>query len=425
MPMKQFDTLNVWFENRLVGNLWRDNASPAGTGFRYETDWLQGNGFAISQTLPLDTLEYPAKVGGAVQQFFSNLLPEGGARERVVRDLKTPDTDFDLLRAIGGDCAGALSVLPTDRAPNPDYEYSLVSDDQLQKLVKKRGRNLQGISLDNRPRLSLAGAQDKCPVLFQDQHYFLPMQESPSSHILKFEVPDYKNIPLYETFTTLLAQNIGFPTVELEFKTVAKHAYLHIQRYDRYEDEQGKMHRLHQEDLCQAMGYGYRQKYEEDGGPTFAQCFDMIRRVSTDPVIDTQSLLKWQIFNVLAGNSDGHAKNLSLLYPAEQQTRLAPFYDLLCTRAITRIDDHMAFSVGGERNPNRIRLEHWAKEAVNCGIRPAYLQGLVRDSVQSLLSALPIVNEQFAARYGEHPALQRVEKIILGQCKRALQGSSG
>ena len=104
--MNDPDNLNIWSEDRLVGYLWRNQASPQGIGFRYAHDWVEKGGFAISQTLPLKTDEYPAEAGGVVQNFFANLLPEGGARERIVRDLKISGTDFDLLRAIGGDCAG-------------------------------------------------------------------------------------------------------------------------------------------------------------------------------------------------------------------------------------------------------------------------------------------------------------------------------
>jgi serine/threonine-protein kinase HipA len=115
--MNNPDLLHVWSENRLVALLWRDQSSPQGMGFRYTEEWVASGGYAISQRLPLTTDEYPAESGGRVQQFFSNLLPEGGARARAIRDLKIPDTDFDLLRAIGGDCAGALSILPTELEP--------------------------------------------------------------------------------------------------------------------------------------------------------------------------------------------------------------------------------------------------------------------------------------------------------------------
>jgi len=136
--MNDPDVLHVWSADRLVGLLWRDQSSPQGMGFRYTEDWVATTGFAISRRLPLTSDAFQAEAGGSVQQFFSNLLPEGGARTRVVRDLKIPDTDFDLLRAIGGDCAGALSILPTLQTPAIEHQYTPLGSDQLRTLVLRR-----------------------------------------------------------------------------------------------------------------------------------------------------------------------------------------------------------------------------------------------------------------------------------------------
>lgn len=76
--MNDPDVLHVWCEDRLVGLLWRDQSSPQGMGFRYTEDWVGTTGFAISQRLPLTSEAFPAEAGGSAQQFFSNLLPEGG-----------------------------------------------------------------------------------------------------------------------------------------------------------------------------------------------------------------------------------------------------------------------------------------------------------------------------------------------------------
>jgi len=418
--MNNSDSLNVWSEDRLVASIWRDQSSLQGMGLRYTEDWVNNGGFAISQRLPLTTEKFPIQAGGAVQRFFANLLPESGARTRIVRDLKISDTDFNLLRAIGGDCAGALSILATEETPATERLYSPLTEEKLQNLVMRRGSSYVGISKENVPRLSLAGAQDKCPVLIRDNQYMLPLKEAPSSHILKFEIPDYRNVPAYETFTTMLAESAGLPTVDIRFHTLKKSASVCISRYDRYVDEEITLQRLHQEDFCQALGYGYQHKYEDDEGPTFAQCYKLVQDASTDPAIDLQNLLRWQIFNVLAGNSDGHAKNISLLYALGNQTRLAPFYDLLCTRAIERIADNLAFRVGGERNPQMIKKQHWETEAKYCGIRPKFLLGLVQDLAQKLLSGLEQARAEFDKLYGAYPALQRVEYVVTKQCTRVL-----
>ena len=411
------DGLNVWSDQRLVGYLWRN--IPGLIGFRYDEGWLARGGFRVSHTLPLRHGEF-APEDGFAHRFFANLLPEGGVRERTVRDLKIANTDFDLLRAIGGECAGALSVLQAEHEPSTEHRYHRITDEQLAGLAARRG-GVHPWTENERPRLSLAGAQDKCPVLVAENTYWLPMQESPSSHILKFELSDYRHLPAYETFTTLLAGAIGLPVVDIRLRSIAETRFALIERYDRQMSESGEIARLHQEDFCQALGFGHERKYQEDGGPTFADCCRLIRDVSSDPANDLRHLLRWQIFNVLAGNSDGHAKNLSLLYQANGEIRLAPFYDLVCTRAIERIDYRLAFSVGDERNPGVVSRKHWDTLAQQCGVRPRFLLDQVQDVAAGLQQQLRPTRESFQRLYGEYAALQRVEQIVTKQCRRTIR----
>ncbi len=417
--MSDGDTLNLWCEQRRVGQLWRN---PTGAiGFRYDPEWIPGGGFAVSHSLPLGMGEF-APEEGIAQRWFANLLPEGTVREHIVRDLKLPNTDFDLLRAIGGECAGALSILPADRQPSGRRQYHPLTDKDLADLAARRGHIYAAWPAEERPRLSLAGAQDKCPVLMRGDQVFLPQGEAPSSHILKFELADYRHLPAYETFTTQLAAAIDLPVVDIALRTVGRTRYARIARYDRVWDKSGEVQRLHQEDFCQALGYGHEKKYQEYGGPSFAQCYRLVQEVSSEPAIDVQHLLRWQIFNVLAGNSDGHAKNLSLLHLTDDagrpQIRLAPFYDLVCTRAIERIDYHLAFDVGGERNPSVISPAHWEALARQCDVRPRFLANLVQKTADALQERIGPEREKFEARHGAYPALQRIGKVIATQCRR-------
>ncbi len=413
------DALNVWDGQRLVGYLWRN---PVGyIGFRYDPEWIAAGGFAISRTLPPGTDDFTAE-DGLAHRFFANLLPEGGVREHIVRDLKLPNTDFNLLRAIGGECAGALSILPVERVPSGQRHYHPITEDELANLATRRGQIYAAWPVDERPRLSLAGAQDKCPVLVKNGGHFLPLGEAPSSHILKFELADYRHLPAYETFTTHLAGSVGLPVVDIELRSIEQTRYAQITRYDRVWNEQGGVQRLHQEDVCQALGYGHEKKYQESGGPSFGRCYQLVRDASSDPAIDTLHLLRWQIFNVLAGNSDGHAKNLSLLHLPSGETRLAPFYDLICTRAIERIDSHLALDVGGERNPGVITPAHWEALARQCDVRPRFLANLVEETRILLMENIVPTREVFEARFGDYPALQRIEQVVTKQCHRIVRG---
>ncbi|NLD14577.1 MAG: type II toxin-antitoxin system HipA family toxin [Gammaproteobacteria bacterium] len=410
------DGLNLWCGQHLVGFLWRN--AQGQIGFGYAQEWLESPGrFALSRTVPLQTAEFLPEQAVA-HRFFANLLPEGGAREQVVRDLKITNTDFDLLRAIGGECAGAFTILRAEQEPQVKYDYYRLEPAELEQLVKRRGQPYSWAAHE-RPRLSLAGAQDKCPVLLRDGDYWLPKQESPSSHILKFELADYRNLPAYETFTSMLARSVGLEAVNISLQQVGKTRFALIQRYDRVMEGECGIARLHQEDFCQALGVGHQKKYQEDGGPDFADCYRLLQLVSTEPAHDLLQLLDWQIFNVLAGNSDGHAKNLSLLYLPGGDVRLAPFYDLICTRAIERIDFNLALSVGGQRNPGQLVTKNWADLAIECGLQPRFVLARVKQMATALPKQLARVRERFETLYGAYPALQRVEQVVQKQCHLA------
>ena len=413
--MTDYDTLKVWNGQQLVGRLRRDSFGHI--SFQYDAGWLSDGGFAISRTIPLRPDEFRGE-DGVARRFFANLLPEAGFREHITRDLKISNTDFNLLRAIGGECAGALSFLPPERQPSGKLNYHAISDGELAELVSARGQ-MYLWARQRKSRFSLAGAQDKFPVLMREGKYLLPQGESPSSHMLKFEVEGYRNVPAYETFTMLLAQAIGLPVADIRLCSINKNRYTIMERYDRFRNVDGELTRAHQEDFCQALGYAHRQKYQEDGGPSFAQCYELLRNISSDPDTDLPNLLRWQIFNVLAGNSDGHAKNLSLLYNGNGEARLAPFYDLVCTRAIDRIDHHLALSVGDERNPGVIIRRHWEEMAGQCDIRPRYLLDLVEETATRLLENLALTRAFFEKQFGECRALQRIEQVVTKQCQKA------
>ena len=181
------------------------------------------------------------------------------------------------------------------------------------------------------------------------------------------------------------------------------------------------MHRLHQEDFCQALGFGHEKKYQAEGGPGFSDCLTLIRDVSVEPAFDTQFLIEWQIFNFLAGNSDGHAKNLSLLYSEDNSLRLAPFYDLVCTRAIEYLDNNLAFSIGSQHSPGNIMKSHWSDFARENDISQRYLFSLVKQQADQLLDTIAGVFTNFTDDYGAHSALQRVRLVVESQCKRTLK----
>jgi serine/threonine-protein kinase HipA len=419
MTRADADRLGVWHAGRPVGELWRDGQDRI--GFAYHADWLE-QGFPVGRILPLRSEAF-APAEGQAHAWFSNLLPEGAARERVVRNLKLADDDFSLLRAIGGDCAGALNILPTDQAPVVQGGSVALTDREFQQVLQQRGqgtlsRPAKGDSA--MPRLSLAGAQAKCPVLIENDQYRLPHGETASSHILKFELPQWRNVPIYEIYLNRLAEHIGLPVPETQLHERDSQRYLVVSRYDRQPGDDG-WHRLHQEDFCQIAGLRATRKYQADGGPGLADCASWVRALSEQPARDLLNLLRWQIFNWLAGNSDGHAKNLSLVQVERDNDRwrLAPFYDLVCTRAWPNPHRRLAMDVGGEADPGRIRAEHWQAMAKALGMRPPFIAREISDMVEALTQALPGVKDNLEAAHGDLPMLQQPEQVVRTQLRLA------
>ena len=415
--MAEPDALRAWWGSEPVGTLYRD--AQGRMGFRYDERWLRDRNEAVSVSLPPRPEPFEPDTLRA-HRFFANLLPEGAARASIVRQLRVADTDFDLLRAIGDECAGALSILAEGRVPSNDASYRELDGAAFERLVRTRGLLPgEGVREVRRPRLSLAGAQDKCALHRAGDVWLEPLGGAPSTHILKFESPGFANVLVYEAFLTALARRVGLPVVDVELGRVASGArFLSVRRYDRAPLGGAAVERLHQEDFCQALGIGHERKYEADGGPTFSDCLELVRSRSVDPIVDAEHLLAWQVFNAVAGNSDGHAKNLSLLYAPDAGARLAPFYDLVCTRAIVRVDTRLAFSIGGQRRPADLEGRHWRAFADACDVGHRFVLDLVRRTLEATVEAVAPVRAEFEGRHGPMPALQRVERVIATQSKR-------
>ena len=134
--------------------------------FTYDADWLS-SGFAISLSLPLSEGEMDGEA------FFSGLLPEGLARQRICRQYGLPESDdAALLLAIGRDCAGALAVLPEGEGHDETAAPVTMTEEDLARLVATRGQALPTSS--ERIRFSLAGAQDKVAVILDADGMRLP-----------------------------------------------------------------------------------------------------------------------------------------------------------------------------------------------------------------------------------------------------------
>ena len=257
--------------------------------------------------------------------------------------------------------------------------------------------------------------------------YALPDRASPSSHLLKFETVRW--VCVAECVANDLARRLGLPVVDTEFLRAPPDdgvPYLRIARYDRMPDADGRLKRLHQEDLLQALGLSATLKYQRDGGPSVGGVAELLRAHAARPAEALASLRDWQIFNCLIGNWDGHAKNLALLYPTGHAVpTLAPFYDLISIEFLNLLRPgtwarDIAFFVGDHHEPERITRSDWLAFARELGMPPKRLLDRVGELATVLPGVAGAAREAFAQVHGDAQAYDRLQEAVRGRCRWTL-----
>lgn len=350
---------------------------------RYDADVVREAAGSHLLSLRLPVREEPYG-DPAVRAFVDGLLPEQTIRQQLCRKFRIAfDDSAGLLRRIGGDCAGAVSFVPPSDVDawlaDPADAVVWLDDDELWRRVDVLEANPLAEDPEHGIRISLAGAQNKLVVVVGDHGRIgLPKGRAPSTHILKppSAATTLKGNPVFpsmvenELFCQRLARNTGFPAAAVSLRRLNDVPLLLVERYDRAVTAGGRRVRLHQEDLCQALGVDPLHKYQDDGGPSVAAVVDVLRRHSTEPG-DALAFLERVAFNVLVGNNDAHAKNTSLLYAGEG-VRLAPVYDVLSTVVYPNVQRSLAMRIGGHGLwDDQLTTRRWWEQMQTLGLDAA------------------------------------------------------
>lgn len=327
--------------------------------FRYASEWLgRDDAVPLSRMLPLAPDAYESKYA---RPFFAGILPEERVKTAVARILGISEgNDFAMLEHIGGECAGAVSLLPDGCPPlQAESRKRCLDEAELGTLIRELPRRplLAG---EDGVRLSLAGAQDKLPVVIDADSVALPLGNTPSTHIIKPEPERFKGLAANEVFCMDLSRRVGLNASQAEYRMIGGVPCIVVARYDRKVGPDGRVTRLHQEDFCQALGCPPERKYQQEGGPTAKECIGLLREWSTAPVLDIPAFLDALCFNLLIGNADAHGKNYSMIY-SEGKRSMAPLYDLVSTVMWPELSTRLAMNIGhgtalNDLNPANFKL---------------------------------------------------------------------
>ena len=404
---RAYAPLHVLINNRRVGRL--EKASSGAIEFRYDQTWLDWEpAFPVSLSLPLRKSPYR---GAHVAAVFENLLPDNTDVRRIIAE-RTGATSADaygLLEQIGRDCVGALQFLPDGEivhATAPATGEPL-TDAQIETILANLARAPLGLDLEQNFRISVAGAQEKTALLYQDGQWKRPTGATATTHILKpqlGQIPtpsgtiDLSNSVENEHYCLKLIEAYGLKVAKTQIARFGERTVLVIERFDRaWRDN--KLLRLPQEDFCQALSTPPSQKYQNQNGPGAVDILRLLKASDT-PQDDQAAFLKSQILFWLVGATDGHAKNFSLFLKPNGRFSMTPLYDVLSAqpafdaKAIPHRAYTLAMSAGAKRHYKILDIHgrHFAETAKEAGLRPPMVKAVIEEifDLSSNASALAL-----------------------------------
>ena len=245
---------------------------------------------------------------------------------------------------------------------------------------------LMGLAAEMAGKMSISGAQEKVSLRLSEDRSHFEIAPTAGRYILKPEPSRFTFVPQNEHLTMRLAELVGievplFGLVELKDGAIA---YL-IKRFDRLDDGM----KLPVEDFCQLAEMPMRDKYQGSG----ELCVRILRKYASEPLIEIRKLFKVLLFSWWASNGDQHLKNFSLIRTPEGRWRLAPAYDLVCTRLPIPSDRDLALPICGKKS--NLNRRHWLDFAKYAGIPERAAARLVQEQIDALEPSLRLIEASF------------------------------
>jgi serine/threonine-protein kinase HipA len=431
--------LGIYLDDVRAGTLTHDPALNQ-FAFSYSQNWRGMRGhYPLSPHLPLEPAEIQTaeEHSSIVRQFFENLMPEGQALDDAARVNKTSKSNlFGLMVAIGKETAGAIRIQFDDNGLTEE-ELAARAETRLRPLLpaelslRINSRPHDPFSVwDGKVRMSIAGFQDKISV-YKDKADWFFVDGGPlaSTVILKPEPVSraLAGLPSNEFFCMRLAHRVGLPVAAVRLARVPE-LVLEVDRFDRIQAGPG-VRRLHVIDGCQALGISAGMKYERPygesqdvkdirDGASLPQIFRFLH-YSSNPAKQRLDMLRWTIFQILIGNTDAHAKNISF-FCTGAGFDATPAYDLVSTLALNNpnIEDSFAMAIGDAFTEDELTPYEWTNFAVSCDLRPQLVEiQMMKLLKRTLLMMGPTAQE--VVYEGADPEIVRsVCEVIERMCEK-------
>jgi len=357
--------------------------------FEYTDEWKQ-IGYEISPHLAFEK-----KISsGVIKRFLENLLPEGKGLDDLTSFTHISKNNiFGLIQAMGFETSGALSFGRAHKDTTPLFR-PITEKELTQRIDEIESKSI--IIWDKKQRLSLAGIQEKLPVLLNDEELGLADGGLSSTHILKFQTKRNENIIVNEYFCMSLAKEAGLMVAEVSVRKYGEHPVIMVERFDRVRDK-NTVKRLHIIDGCQMLDLPSSYKYEKNfgsgrdvenirEGASFTKLFT-VANLCEVPATAKLQLLDWAIYTLIIGNADAHGKNISF-FVNKSGIKVAPYYDMLSIIMHEDVDHELAMAYGDEFDADNILgypLRGFAEET---GLNPKLVSTRIKIVCKNVRKAL-------------------------------------
>ncbi|GAA5125271.1 type II toxin-antitoxin system HipA family toxin [Haloechinothrix salitolerans] len=401
--------LHVAMNGRVIGDVQRSGKRKM--RLRYETP-SAGRFTPLSVSMPGPSGRYREAV---LAPWLQGLLPDRPEMLRQWRrrfGIADDISPFSLLRHVGEDVAGAAQFVRPDRLQavldGPGDLDDLHSVEVAEMLRRAKADLPVSMKEGMSGKFSLAGAQAKIALHRSGRGWSDPSGAVPSTHIVKPSIPGMTDQDLVEAVTLRTATGLGLRAAHCAIEEFDDERGIVVTRYDRIQRSNGKWQRVHQEDMCQALGVWPDRKYESQGGPGAVTIAELIQRTSSKPEDDTRRFAQALVFNWLTCGTDGHARNYSLLLNGED-IRLAPLYDLNSHLAYSDgAGNDLSMAVNGSFHAAAASVDDWARFATRLHVDSDWLRDEITRQSDDLLDAMAgAAKSDDIARY-DSPAVARL-----------------
>lgn len=412
--------LVVLIAGKRAGTLERD--ARGHLRFSYDETWrAAADAIPLSLSMPLTATQHEHR---RVEPFFRGLLPDN---EQVLtrwarRFQVSARNAFALLAHTGEDLPGAVQLLPPSRVDAyREAKIAWLSAKQIGERLRRLEEDPSAGRLDaDEGQFSLAGAQPKTALLKWNGRWGIPSGRAPTTHILKPPTGTFDGHAENEHFCLTLLRRLGAAAARTEVQRFDGEVAIVVERYDRVMPVgagrgPASIVRVHQEDLCQALGRPPELKYQATGGPGPREVVDLLRTVSSKPEEDIARFVDALIFNWLIAGTDAHARNYSVLLGAGGQVRLAPLYDVASALPYPEMNAErlkLAMKVGDKYRLRHIGPHEWAAACK--------LLRLNREEVFSRIAEMAAVLPEHVEAVRAETTRAGMKHAIIGRLSKAL-----